>query len=83
MNEPSIAIWIDHATQQVKIDFRPQMLQPAEYGVVLSSLVTHLAAQFAQDNPQASQEEIVVEILRGLKAGIEQRKDMVIPSSAQ
>ncbi len=77
--KPSIAIWIDPATQVVKIDFSPQRLQPAEYGIVLSSLIFHLAEQFAQDNPSVKVEVLIAEILRGLEAGISQRQDFVLP----
>lgn len=72
--EPSIVIWIDPATQNVKIDFRPQTLQPAEYGVVLSSLVSHVAKLFMDSNPAYSEEEIVAQIRRGLDAGLQQRR---------
>lgn len=78
-NKPSIAVWIDPTTQAVKIDFLPQRLQPAEYGIVIASLVVHLARLFAQDNPQATEEQVVAEILRGVQAGLTQREDMVLP----
>lgn len=78
-DKPSIVIWIDPVTQAVKIDFIPQRLQPAEYGIVIASLVSHLAMLFAQDNPQSTEKRVIAEILRGLEAGITQRKDMVLP----
>lgn len=77
--KPSISIWIDPSTQAVKVDFTPQMLQPAEYGVVLSAFVVHLAREFSRDNPNATEDVILAEILRGLKAGLDQRADMVLP----
>ncbi len=77
--KPSIAVWIDPATQAVKIDFIPQMLQPAEYGIVIASVVSHLASLFAQDNPQATEQIVISEILRGLQAGLSQREDIVLP----
>lgn len=77
--KPGISVWIDPATKAVKIDFVPQLLQPAEYGIVLASLVVHLASLFAQDNPQATEEQVVAEILRGIQAGLTQREDMVLP----
>jgi hypothetical protein len=77
--KPSISIWIDPATKAVKIDFQPQMLQPAEYGIVMSSLVVHLATLFAQDNPGTDLNRLIAEILRGLEAGITQRDDFVLP----
>lgn len=46
MNKPSLAIWIDPLTQEVKTDFMPQTLRPAEYGVVLSVAVVHIARLF-------------------------------------
>ena len=76
---PSIAVWIDPTTQAVKIDFSPQKLQPAEYGIVIASVIVHLADLFAQDNPGATSKRVIAEILRGVEAGITQRDDMVLP----
>ncbi len=79
MTKPSIAIWIDPTTQAVKIDFSPQKLQPAEYGIVIASVIAHLASLFAQDNPQAGEHRIISEILLGVEAGLTQREDFVLP----
>lgn len=78
MTAPSIAIWIDPQTQAVKIEFTPQMLQPAEYGIVLSSLFAHLATMFRESNPGASDEAIMEQLLKGLHAGLSRRKDVVL-----
>lgn len=79
MDKPSIALWIDTSTQSAKVDFTPQLLQPAEYGIVLASLVVHIAREFARDNPTHSVEEIVAEILRGVQAGLAARNDTALP----
>ncbi len=72
MTKPSIAIWIDPATQNVEVDFRPQTLHPAEYGVALSMVVVVLARLFVQSNPGVIEHEVISEIRRGLEAGIQQ-----------
>ena len=73
MTKPSIAIWIDPATQNVKVDFRPQTLHPSEYGVALSMVIVHIARLFTQSNPGVVEEEVISELRRGLEAGIAQR----------
>ncbi len=70
---PSIAVWIDPLTQEVKNDFMPQTLKPAEYGVVLSLTITHIARAFVQSNPGISEEDVIAEIRRGIETGIAQR----------
>lgn len=84
MNEPvpSIAIWIDPTTQQVKVDFRSQTLAPAEYGIVISSLLLHIARLFSESNPQSSVDEILAELQKGVAAGLMHRTDMVLPAKA-
>ena len=73
MNKPSLAIWIDPRTQEVKTDFMPQTLAPAEYGVVLSVAIVHIARLFCQANPGVTEDEVLSELLRGLREGIKQR----------
>ena len=73
MTKPSLAIWIDPSTQEVKTDFMPQTLHPAEYGVVLSVAIVHIARLFCQSNAGVIEDEVVAEILRGLHEGIKQR----------
>lgn len=82
MDKPSISIWIDPITQAVKVDFTPQMLQPAEYGIVISTLLVHIARQFQESNPGVDENVIIDQINKGLLAGIEQRDDMVLPSKS-
>lgn len=82
MNKPSLAIWIDPATQQVKVDFMPQTLHPAEYGVALSVVVVHIARLFCQSNQGALEDEVLAEILRGLDIGIKQRTATAGPLTA-
>lgn len=79
---PSIAIWIDTDTQQVKCDFLAQHLSPAEYGVVLATLIVHISRQFCQSNPQSTEEVILSDVLKGIKVGLEQRNDIVLPAKA-
>ena len=71
--QPSIAVWIDPSTQEVKNDFMPQLLKPSEYGVVLALTITHIARQFVQSNPGVPEEDVIAEIRRGIEAGIAQR----------
>lgn len=82
MNKPSLAIWIDPNTQEVKTDFLPQTLHPAEYGVVLSVAVVHIARLFCQANPDVNEDAVVSEILRGLQEGIKQRTATEGPMTA-
>lgn len=82
LDNPSIAIWIDESTQQVKVDFRPQKLSPAEYGVVLSSLFLHIARLFVETNPQATEDQILAELQKGIDAGLMHRIDTVLPAKA-
>lgn len=71
--KPSIAVWIDAATQEAKTDFELQALQPAEYGVVISLVITHIARTFGLCNPQVSEEELIGAVLTGIQAGLAQR----------
>lgn len=82
MDKPSIAIWIDPETQQVKTDFRSQHLSPAEYGVVIASLLVHIARLFVETNPQVSEDQILAEIQKGVAAGLTHRDDIVLPAKA-
>lgn len=79
MDKPSISLWIDTATQTAKVDFTPQRLQPAEYGIVLSSLFVHIAKEFARDNPGFSEQQIIAELLRGVQAGLSNIQDTALP----
>lgn len=72
--KPSIAVWIDPATQEVKNDFRPQELKPAEYGIVLGCTIVHIARCFVQANSGIPEDEVIAEIQRGIDAGIAQRE---------
>ena len=81
-NKPSITIWIDTETQQVKTDFRSQHLTPAEYGIVLASLLVHIARLFAESNPQASEDDLLKEIQKGIAVGLSQRADMILPAKS-
>lgn len=86
MNEPqdrpSIVIWIAEDTQLVKVDFRPQHLQPAEYGIVISSLLVHIARLFVESNAHSTEDKVLGELTRGIAIGLAQRKDLVLPSKA-
>lgn len=77
---PSIVIWIEPATQQVDVEFRAQKLSPAEYGIIIATLVTHIAREFRNSNPRVSEEQLIVEIMKGLQAGLNQRDDLVLPT---
>lgn len=70
-------MWIDPATQEVKNDFLPQTLKPAEYGVVLACTIVHIARCFVQDALRMGmvihEDEVIAEIQRGIEAGIAQR----------
>lgn len=68
--KPSIAIWINPATQEVKNDFMPQELHPGEYGVCLAMTIAHIARSFVQSNPQVPEAEIIAEIMRGIETGL-------------
>ncbi len=70
---PSIVVWIDPSTQEVKNDFMPQTLKPGEYGVVLAFTITHIARVFVQSNPSATEADVIAEIRRGIEIGIAQR----------
>lgn len=80
--KPSIAVWIDPATQEVKTDFMPQTLHPGEYGVVLSMVLVHIARMFVQTNPGATEGELIAEIQRGMEAGLQQRSPATSPLTA-
>lgn len=80
MDKPSIQVWIDPKTQSYKIDFTPQVLSPAEYGVMLSAMMLHIARLFHESNPQHSIHEIIDAMQRGVMAGLEQLKDVALPS---
>lgn len=82
MTKPSLAIWIDPRTQEVKTDFMPQTLHPAEYGVVLSVAIVHIARLFCQSNPGVTEDEVVSELMRGLQEGIKQRTGSESPMTA-
>lgn len=71
--KPSLSIWIDPRTQEVKTDFMPQKLHPAEYGVVLSVAIVHIARLFCQANPGVIEDQVVSEMLRGIQEGLKQR----------
>ena len=71
--KPSIAVWIDPSTQEVKNDFMPQTLKPSEYGIVLALTVVHIARAFVESNPGGTEEDGIAEIRRGIEAGITQR----------
>ena len=73
MDKPSLAVWIDPPTQEVKVDFRPQTLHPAEYGVALSVAIVHIARLFCQSNPGTVEDEVLSELMRGILEGIKQR----------
>jgi hypothetical protein len=72
MSQWSIAVRIDDADTGVHIEFSPQKLLPAEYGVVLASLVLHIASCFKESNPGAPLEAIVSDILSGIQSGLVQ-----------
>lgn len=76
--EPSIVIFIDPETKNVKINFRPQTLSPAQYGVVVASVVAHMARLFMESNPEHDEDDIVAEIQKGIDAGLSQREDMLL-----
>lgn len=80
--KPSLAIWIDPGTQEVTTDFMPQTLHPAEYGVVLSVAIVHIARLFCQSNPGVNETEVVAELLRGIQEGIKQRTASEGPMTA-
>lgn len=82
MKKPSIAIWIDPDTQEVKTDFMPQTLHPAEYGVAISMAIVHVARLFTQSNPGVIEEDVLAELRRGLDAGIAQRPKVDGPLTA-
>jgi len=79
--KPSIALWIDPQTQQVRTEFTPQQLTPAQYGVVISSLMLHIARLFLESNKDATEGDVLDAIAKGINAGLEHRDDMVVPSS--
>ena len=80
--KPSIAIWLDPATKFAKIDFTPQTLAPAEYGIVMATLIVHIARLFVESNPGTSESQLIAEIQKGILAGLSQRNDIVLPSKA-
>jgi len=80
--KPSIAVWIDPETQTFKCDFNPQELSPAQYGVVLASIILHVSKLFNEHNPHISPTDITSQILAGIRAGLEQIKDVEIPAKA-
>lgn len=82
MDKPSLTVWIDPKTQVFKVDFNPQELAPAEYGLMLASIVMHLAKMFVAANPRTSEEELVKEIQRGISIGLQQMRDVELPSRA-
>lgn len=82
IDRASITIWVDPDTQVVKVDFTPQNLQPAEYGIVISSLVSHIAKLFVDSNPGVSESDVIEQIMKGLEAGLAQREDIPIPAKA-
>lgn len=77
--DPSIAIWIDAETQEVTVKFKSQPLSPAEYGLVIASMVVHIARLFAETNPQAGENMIILELQKGIAVGLAQRQDIVLP----
>jgi hypothetical protein len=81
-SQPSITIWIDPATTNVSVQFNPQQLTPAEYGVVIATLLVHIARLFRESNPAHTEDQLLVEIYKGIDAGLAHRKDFVLPSKA-
>lgn len=75
---PSITIHIDAETKNVTIALSPQPLSPAQYGVVLASIISHLARLFAESNPGHSEDEMIADIQKGIRAGLDQRDDIVL-----
>lgn len=71
MSQWSIQVRIEEETQEVSIEFTPQHLQPQQYGVVVSSIILHLANCFAETNPAADRAFIVGAILDGVKIGLQ------------
>lgn len=80
--KPSITIWIDPETQQVKTDFRSQHLAPAEYGIVISTLLVHIARLFVESNAHSTEDQVLGELTRGIAIGLEQRKDFILPQKS-
>ncbi len=80
--KPSISIWIDPADQTYKVEFNPQELSPAQYGVVIASIMIHIAKMFGDSNLHVPQETILRQMRKGLDAGLEQLQDVVLPSKA-
>lgn len=80
MDKPSFTVWIDPKTQVYKVDFNPQTLSPAEYGVVMASLILHISKMFHETNPNIPQEMCVAQMLNGVKAGLEQMQDVALPA---
>lgn len=71
MSQWSFQIRIDEETKDVSIEFTPQHLSPAEYGVVLAVLIAHLVRCFGESNPGTPAEAILTDLLDGIKAGLE------------
>lgn len=82
MDKPSFTVWIDPKTQVYKVDFNPQEVTPAEYGVVFASLIIHIAKLFNENNAEFPVESIVSQITKGLSAGLEQLRDVPLPTKA-
>lgn len=70
--KPNISIWIAPATQEVKTDFMPQALKPAEYGVVFAVAITHIARAFLVGHPEVQEQEVIDELLRGIATALPQ-----------
>ena len=77
MSQWSLAIRIDDDSQNVQVEFVPQQLMPDQYGVVLASVILHIAQCFHESNPTYPVDAIVGQILDGVQAGLAQ-----LPQSA-
>jgi hypothetical protein len=81
MREPGLSVTINEETQDVTIAFTPQRLQPQEYGVVLASVILHIANSFLESNPQSNQGAILEAMLDGIKFGLENSPGIMAPTS--
>ena len=81
-DKPSITIWIDPITQQFKVEFNPQPLAPAQYGIVIASLLIYIARLFVANNSGASETDVIAQIRKGMTLAFEQIDDMVLPAKA-
>jgi len=78
--DPSLTVWIDTDTQEVSFQFLPQMLTPGQYGVVISSLIIHIAREFCASNATVSEPSVIEEMQRGIAAGLMSRNDTMLPA---